>query len=42
MLHKVKTSHPVVQAVRAHHGLNPNKVRKANGSICDDNTNPNV
>jgi len=26
--YKVKTSHPIVQAVRAHYGLNPTKVRK--------------
>jgi len=34
--YKVKTAHPIVQAVRAHYGLNPTKVRKNTDNISND------
>jgi len=35
--YKVKTSHPIVQAVRSHYGLNPTKVRKSTGTSTGTN-----
>ena len=38
--YKVKTSHPIVQAVRAHYGLHPKKVRRrSDGSVASTNNN---